>query len=51
MSSGVVTYMSPVGVFATRIKIFDRQNLCLIICLFPSEALKSLDFNESKVKL
>ena len=27
---GVVTYMSPVEVFATGIKIFDRQKVCLI---------------------
>ena len=27
---GVVTYMLPVEVFMTGIKIFDRQKLCLI---------------------
>ena len=27
---GVVTYMSPVEVFATAIKFFDRQKVCLI---------------------
>ena len=27
---GVVTYMSPVEVFATRIKTFDHQKVCLI---------------------
>ena len=29
-TQGVVTYMSPVEVFATRIKIFDQQKVCLI---------------------
>ena len=27
---GVVTYMSPVEAFATAIKFFDRQKVCLI---------------------
>ena len=27
---GVVTYMSPVEAFATTIKFFDRQKVCLI---------------------
>ena len=27
---GVVTYMSPVEAFATAIKVFDRQKVCLI---------------------
>ena len=30
LMQGVVTYMSPVEVFATGIKIFDRQKVCLI---------------------
>ena len=38
---GVVTYMSPVEVFATRIKIFDRQKVCLIA---PSKTLDLLIF-------
>ena len=29
-SHGAVTYMSPIEAFATRIKIFDRQKVCLI---------------------
>ena len=28
---GVVTYMSPVEAFATAIKFFDRQKVCLIV--------------------
>ena len=40
----VVTYMSPVEVFATAIKMFDQQNVCLITWSFPSEALDSLIF-------
>ena len=27
---GVVTYMSPVEAFATAVKFFDRQKVCLI---------------------
>ena len=38
---GVVTCMSPVEAFATVIKIFERQKVCLII---PSKALGSLIF-------
>ena len=58
---GVVTCMSPVEAFATVIKIFERQKVCLII---PSKALGSLifmgqrsnwswffDFHSSKVTL
>ena len=41
---GVVTYMSPVEAFATAIKMFDRQKVCLITSLFPSEALDRLIF-------
>ena len=40
----VVTYMSPVEAFATAIKMFDRQNVCLISWSFPFEALDSLIF-------
>ena len=40
--------MSPVEVFATRIKIFDRQRVCLITWSYPSEALDRLIFNVSK---
>ena len=29
-TQGVVTYMSPVEAFATTIKVFDRQKVCLI---------------------
>ena len=32
-SHGVVTYMSPIEAFVTRIKIFDRQKVCLIAWL------------------
>ena len=39
---GVVTYMSPVEAFATAIKFFDRQKVCLIA---PPEALDRLIFN------
>ena len=35
-SQGVVTYMLPVEAFATRIKIFDRQKLRLIIPFWSS---------------
>ena len=40
-SQGLVTYMLPVEVFATRIKIFDQQKVCLIIPFWSSW---SLDF-------
>ena len=36
--------MSPVEEFATRIKIFDCQKLCLITQSLPSEALDCLIF-------
>ena len=45
---GVVTYMSPVEAFATRIKIFDQWKVYLI---GPSEALDCFIFYRSKVKL
>ena len=38
---GVVTYMLPVEAFATVIKIFKWQKVCLIV---PSKALGSLIF-------
>ena len=44
---GVVTYMSPVETFATTIKFFDRQKVCLI-AFWGSW---SLDFQGSKVTL
>ena len=31
--------MSPIEAFATAIKFFDRQKVCLIASSFPSEAL------------
>ena len=31
IKQGVVTYMSPVETFVTRIKIHDRQKVCLIV--------------------
>ena len=34
LHQGVVTYMSPVEAFMTRIKIFDWQKLCLIGWLY-----------------
>ena len=64
---GVVTYMSPVEAFATGIKIFDRQKVCLIalsVLLRPlitwfitgqrsncSHAFLVLDFRSSEVPL
>ena len=48
---GVVTYMSPVEALATVIKFFDRQKVCLIAWLFPSEALDRLISRGSKVTL
>ena len=30
VTQGVVTYMSPVEAFATAIKFFDQQKVCLI---------------------
>ena len=49
-SQGVVTYMSPVEAFVTRIKILIRKSVldCLIV---PSKALDRLIFYWSKVKL
>ena len=44
LSQGVVTYMSPVEVFVTAIKMFDRQKVCLIAWSFPSEPLDHLIF-------
>ena len=43
-NQGVVTYMSPIEVFATTIKFFDRQKVCLIAWSSPSEALDHLIF-------
>ena len=42
---GVVTYMSPVEAFATAIKFFDRQKVCLIAWSFSSEGLNHLIVN------
>ena len=49
-SQGVVTYMSPIEAFATAIKMFDRQILCLIAWSFSFWGSWSLDFSGSKVK-
>ena len=50
-SQGVVTYMSPVEVFVTRIKIFDQQKVCLIVWLCLLKLLIAWFFYWSKVKL
>ena len=44
----VVTYMSPIEAFATAIKFFDQQKVCLIVPFWGSW---SLDFQGPKVKL
>jgi len=46
----VVTYLSPVKVFATRIKIINRQKLSLIAILFPSKGLDCLIYRSSRGK-
>ena len=51
MQQGVVTYMPPVEAFATGIKVFDRQKVCLITRSFPFKAIAHLIFEGSKVKL
>ena len=48
INQGIVTYMSQVEAFATGIKMFDRQKVCLIV---PFWSFWSLDFQWVKVKL
>ena len=46
----VVTYVSRVEVFATRIKLFNLKKLSLVAWLFPSECLDHLICKGSKGK-
>ena len=39
--SSSITYMPPIQAFATGIKAFDQQKVCLIVWLFPSRHLSA----------